>query len=181
MKLSRRDLLKTTGAALTAVATWVASIFPSKVTAHGYGHGYVNAQDHVITMGESYFRVDDAEKNAPLTLEANKMHMLVLRNEGQVRHEIRFGRDLLHDQQIYNEDLTGHGSESRGAHGSFSIMLRPGESCTLALVIPSNRVGEWEMGCFMPGHYSFGQHAKLIVTPPSLETQRQYERQYDRG
>ena len=172
MSVSRRDLLKNAGLALAAVGSWVASIFPRKATAHGYGHGYVNAQDHVITMGESYFRVDDGEKNAPFTLEADKMHMLVLRNEGQVRHEIRFGRDLLHEEQIYNEDLVGHGTESRGSHGSFSVMLKPGESCTLALVIPTSRVGEWEVGCFMPGHYSFGQHAKLIVTPPSPESQR---------
>ena len=176
MKLSRRDLLKTAGTAISAMGAWITSIYPEKALAHGYGHGYVNAQDHLITMGESYFRVDDGEENAPLSLEAGKMHMLALRNEGQVRHEIRFGRDLLHDQQIYNEDLAGHGTESRGAHGSFSVMLRPGESCTLALVIPTNRVGEWEMGCFMPGHHSFGQHAKLIVTPPSPQTQRLYDR-----
>ena len=172
MKLSRRDVLRTMGGAMAAVGAWIASIFPSRVAAHGYGHGYVNPQDHVITMGESYFRVDDAEKNAPFILEANKMHMLVLRNEGQVRHEIRFGRDLLHESQVYNEDLIGHGTESRGSHGSFSVMLKPGESCTLALVIPTSRVGEWEMGCFMPGHHSFGQHAKVIVTPPSPENQR---------
>jgi uncharacterized cupredoxin-like copper-binding protein len=97
------------------------------------------------------------------------MYMLVLRNEGQVRHELRFGRDLLHDEQIYNEDLIGFGTESRGAHGSFSVMLRPGESCTLSLVIPANRTGEWEMGCFMPGHYSFGQHASVIVTPATRQ------------
>jgi uncharacterized cupredoxin-like copper-binding protein len=141
------------------------------VFAHGYGHGYVNPQDHIITMGESYFKVDGGEENGVLTLEADKMIMIALKNEGQVRHEIRFGRDLLHEQQVYNEDLIGSGSESRGAHGSFSIMLRPGESATVALVIPADRVGEWEFGCFMPGHYSFGQHAKLVVTPPDLEAQ----------
>lgn len=156
---------------MASIGAWVASTFPSKVAAHGYGHGYVNAQDHVITMGESYFQVDQQEQNAPLTLEAGRMYMLVLRNEGQVRHEIRFGRNLLHEEQIYNEDLIGYGTEERGAHGSFSVMLRPGESCTLSLVIPANRTGEWEFGCFMPGHYSFGQHAKLIVVTPSQPIQ----------
>jgi len=166
MKLSRRIAFKIMSTMIASA--WVLSSFPIKVAAHGYGHGYVNTQDHVITMGESYFRVDDGEKNAPLTLEAGRMYMIVLKNEGQVRHEIRFGRNLLHEEQIYDEDLIGYGSEERGAHGSFSVMLRPGESSTLSLVIPLNRTGEWEFGCFMPGHYSFGQHAKLIVVEPSL-------------
>jgi uncharacterized cupredoxin-like copper-binding protein len=147
----------------------IAFILPSHVFAHGYGHGYVNVQDHLITLGESYFKIDDGEENGTFTLEAGRMYMIVLKNEGKFRHEIRFGRDLLHDEQIYNEDLIGYGSESRGAHGSFSVMLRPGESATISLVIPTNRVGEWEIGCFMPGHYSFGQHAKLIVTTPSQQ------------
>ncbi len=167
MKLSRRTLFKVASGAMATIGAWVTSVYPPRVAAHGYGHGYVNAQDHVITMGESYFRVDEQEQNAPLTLEAGRMYMLALKNEGQVRHEIRFGRNLLHEQQIYDEDLIGYGSEERGAHGSFSVMLRPRESCTLSLVIPVNRTGEWEFGCFMPGHYSFGQHAKLIVVAPS--------------
>ena len=174
MKLSRRTFFKGISTAVASVGAWVTASFPGKVVAHGYGHGYVNAQDHVITMGESYFRVDEGEKNAPLTLEAGRMYMIVLKNEGQVRHEIRFGRNLFHEEQIYDEDLIGYGSEERGAHGSFSVMLRPGESCTLSLVIPANRTGEWEFGCFMPGHYSFGQHAKLIVVEASQsETQWQ--------
>jgi uncharacterized cupredoxin-like copper-binding protein len=152
---------------LVVLGNMTISMIPTTTFAHGYGHGYVNVQDHIITMGESYFKVDDGEENATLTLEAGKMYMLVLKNEGKFRHEIRFGRDLLHDEQIYNEDLIGHGTESRGAHGSFSVMLRPGESSTLSLVIPTDRIGEWEFACFMPGHYSFGQHAKLIVIPPS--------------
>jgi len=167
MKLSRRKLFRSS--AVAAITGWISGLFSTRVAAHGYGHGYVNAQDHLITMGESYFQVDGGEKNAPLTLEAGRMYMLALRNEGQVRHEIRFGRDLLHDDQVYNEDLIGYGTEEGGAHGSFSVMLRPGESCTLSLVIPTNRIGEWEFGCFMPGHHSFGQHAKLIVTPPSQD------------
>lgn len=163
MKLSRRNLFSMMGAT-AALSGWITSLLPSKATAHGYGHGYVNAQDHVITMGESYFRFDDGEKNAPITLESGVMHMIVLRNEGVVRHEARFGRDLSHEEQMYNEDLIGHGAENRGAHGSMAVMLKPGESCTIALVIPTDRKGEWEIGCFMPGHNEFGQHAKLIVT-----------------
>ena len=167
MRLSRRVLFKAEIAMIAIVSICILSITSRKVSAHGYGHGYVNTQDHVITMGESYFRVDDGEKNGPLTLEGGKMYMIVIKNEGKFRHEIRFGRDLLHEQQIFNEDLIGYGNESTGAHGSFSVMLRPGESSTLSLVIPANRVGEWEFACFMPGHYSFGQHARLIVVPPS--------------
>ena len=179
MKLSRRNLFKLASTTMAAVGGWFASLHAPKTLAHGYGHGYVNVQDHVITMGESYFKVDDNEPNAPFSLEAGKMLMIVLRNEGKVRHEIRFGRDLLHDQQIYNEDLIGYGTESRGAHGSFSVMLRPGESATLSLVIPANRAGEWEIGCFMPGHYSFGQHAKLTVTPPTQDPSTLYRGGHD--
>ncbi len=157
MELSRRKFVKM--ATLTAVAGSATLLLQKPV----FAHGDEDAEVINIAMGELYFRVGDGEKNADFSLEAGERHLIKLHNEGAAMHEIHFGKNPDLEGRFYKEDLLGSEAE-HGAHGFMAVILEPGESATLMFVIPENKKGEWEIGCFMPGHYEGGQHAKLIVT-----------------
>lgn len=154
MTLSRRKFMKVAG--VSALGSLVASTLPYKVLAHEDGE----AMD--LYMGELYFRLEEGEKNAPITLEAEERHLLRLINEGGATHEIHFGRDADLVERAYKEDLLGTEGE-HGAHGFMAVVLEPGEAATMMFVIPETKKGEWEVGCFMTGHYEGGQRAPLIV------------------
>ena len=32
----------------------------------------------------------------------------------------------------------------------------------IRITVPANLKGEWEIGCFVEGHYAGGMHAKLV-------------------
>lgn len=155
--LSRRSLLRVGG--MTALGLLTHTALPSVARAHGDE----DAETMEIAMGELYFRVEDGEANAPITLAAGERHMIRLHNEGASAHEIHFGRDANLEERIYRENLLGTEGE-HGEHGFLAVVLQPGEATTVMFVIPETKRGEWEIGCFMPGHYEGGQHAPLVVT-----------------
>lgn len=155
--ISRRTFLRTGGVA--AVGLLASSLVPSRAFAHGDEEG-VGLQ---IALGELYFRAGDGERNAPIELPAGESIMVRLVNEGAAAHEIHFGRDADLEGRFYREDLLGTEGE-HGAHGFMAVVLQPGESSALMFVIPETKRGEWEIACFMPGHYEGGQRAPLIVT-----------------
>lgn len=43
------------------------------------------------------------------------------------------------------------------------VMLKPEGKATLTFKIPSDRKGEWEMACFVPGHYEAKMKGKIII------------------
>lgn len=155
--LSRRAFLRAGGVAALGVLAHGA--LPSA----GLAHEEEDAVTLEIAMGELYFRAGEGEPNAPITLAAGERHLIRLHNEGAAAHEIHFGRDPDLEDRAYREDLLGTEGE-HGAHGFMAVVLQPGEAATLLFVIPETKRGEWEIGCFMPGHYEGGQHAPLTVT-----------------
>jgi uncharacterized cupredoxin-like copper-binding protein len=155
--LSRRSLLRTGG--LAALGLLAHTALPSVARAHGEE----DAETMEIAMGELYFRVGEGEANAPITLEAGERHLIRLHNEGAAAHEIHFGRDPDLEERVYRENLLGTEGE-HGEHGFLAVVLEPGEATTIMFVIPETKRGEWEIGCFMPGHYEGGQRAPLVVT-----------------
>jgi uncharacterized cupredoxin-like copper-binding protein len=48
----------------------------------------------------------------------------------------------------------GHGAE---------VEVEPGGQVLLRLHVPEDATGEWEMGCFLTGHYEAGMHGTLVV------------------
>lgn len=161
--LTRRELFRTAGvAALGGAALSIAPRF------RGFSHEEAEA-DLVIHMGEMYFQVHEidgeeveAEQNAPIRITAGERHLIRFENEGVVEHEVHFGRNPDLEARFYQENLFGPGGE-HAAHGWMGLHLLPGESATLHIWIPEAQKGEWEIGCFMPGHYEAGQHAPFIV------------------
>jgi len=156
-QIDRRTFLRKGGAA--AVGLLAASTLPAPVMAHS-GEMAPTLQ---IAMGELYFRFGDGEHNAPIELAAGERQMVRLFNEGAAAHEIHFGRDPDLDGRFYREDLLGTEGE-HDAHGFIAVMLEPGEASMILFQVPTTKRGEWEIGCFMPGHYEAGQHAPLIIT-----------------
>ncbi len=161
--LTRRELFKAAGAA--ALGSVVLATGPRL---RSLAHEEAQA-DLVIHLGEMYFQVHevngeevDAEKNAPIRITASQRHLIRFENEGQVEHEVHFGRNPDLEGRFYKENLFGPGGE-HAAHGWMGLHLKPGESATLHIWIPETKRGEWEVGCFMPGHYEAGQHAPLII------------------
>lgn len=158
MELSRRKFLMVSG--LSALGGLFAASLPGQVLAHG---GEESEYDLELAMGDLYFQAEGGEKNAPITLPSGERLMVRVYNEGQVPHEVHFGRDPDLEGRLYRDDLLGS-EGAHAAHGFMAVILDPGESSTLMFQIPTDKKGEWEVGCFMLGHYEAGQHAPLIVT-----------------
>jgi len=162
---TRRELFKAAGAA--ALGGVLLSVAPRLRT---LAHDEAGVMDIEIHVGEMYFQVHkingeevEAEKNAPITIHANQPHLIRFENVGSVEHEVHFGRSPDLEARLYNENLFGPGDGEHAMHGFLGLHLLPGESATLHVWIPESKKGEWEIGCFMPGHYEAGQHAPFIV------------------
>jgi uncharacterized cupredoxin-like copper-binding protein len=123
-----------------------------------------------ITMGEFYFRPDT------VTLKAGQEVTIELVNQGSVEHEFMVGRDVHREDsrpEGYMHDffqglnvrytLDKAEFEQKPEHGT-GVEVEPGGRATLTFTVPSDRVGEWEMGCFVPGHYEAGMKGRLVVT-----------------
>jgi len=41
--------------------------------------------------------------------------------------------------------------------------VQAGGYVTLRLELPAGAAGQWEMGCFIPGHYEAGMRGVLVV------------------
>lgn len=41
--------------------------------------------------------------------------------------------------------------------------VEPGGFASVTFALPADRRGEWEIGCFVPGHYEAGMKATLVV------------------
>lgn len=53
--------------------------------------------------------------------------------------------------------------DAHDAHAGFMVQVEPGETVEVTFTLPEDRAGEWEIGCFEPGHYEAGMHATLTL------------------
>ncbi len=124
-----------------------------------------------VELGEFYF------KPARLELPAGQTVTLQLINKGRVEHEFMVGREV--KQHEHEGKMEGFGQdffagievtytvekgkvEREEEHG-FEVELEPDGKATLTFTVPPDRKGEWEIGCFVPGHYEAGMKGTLIV------------------
>lgn len=118
---------------------------------------------------------DFAFRPERLELAADQAVTLTVRNEGRVPHELMIGRepkrdggyarDLLAAARV--EVVAGQGYRWSGAgghagHGA-ELLVEAGGHATLRLEFPADAAGEWELGCFLPGHYEAGMKGVLVV------------------
>ena len=131
-----------------------------------------------VRVGDFYFQVEGQEENAPIELDAVVPYLVTFVNEGSMLHRVKMGRGVLVEEGVpyaYHENLFSdvpmrvHGVDASGS--SFRIDttfltqldLEPGASLTLAFTLPRDARGDWEIGCFIPGHYENGHVAELTV------------------
>jgi len=120
-----------------------------------------------IKMGEMFFHPD------AIALKEGQPVQIELVNDGIVEHEFMVGREARPAPGGYAQDLfqgvdvqfTGEKAklEREEGHGT-EVMVGPGGRGVITFTVPKGMAGEWEMGCFVPGHYEAGMKGKLIVT-----------------
>lgn len=121
-----------------------------------------------------------------LDLKVGQQVTLNLVNNGQLQHEIMFGRDVLtmdNRPAGYHVDLFGAGGveptvtiieegqmteeeEEEEEHAGFMAILGVGGQGTMTFTVTEGMVGEWEMGCFEQDgvHYDSGMHGPVTIT-----------------
>jgi uncharacterized cupredoxin-like copper-binding protein len=59
---------------------------------------------------------------------------------------------------------TGNGAEfmRMPGHGTM-VLLKPHSKATIHFMVPADRIGEWEMACFIPGHYEAKMKGEVVV------------------
>jgi uncharacterized cupredoxin-like copper-binding protein len=157
---------------------WLLSSGGLLALAHGEKEEAGEVIEVEILMGEMFFQVEGQAKNAPIVLEAGKTYELVFKNVGTVLHEAKFGKGLKTDDEGapvgYEENLfedvevkiegdMAGGEFEIEAEGLEEIEISPGDTLKVIVTLPEEKVGEWEIGCFVPGHYQAGMKAPLIV------------------
>ncbi|MFU8887351.1 MAG: hypothetical protein ACNA8N_01975 [Trueperaceae bacterium] len=156
---------------MTAVATILALLIGAAV-AQGL------EREVTIRVGEFYFQVDGQEANAPIELDAVMPYRVTIVNEGSMLHRVKLGRGVVVEEGVpfaYHEILFDAvplritGTTAEGATFRIDttyltqLDLAPGASIEIAFTLPSTTRGDWEIGCFIPGHYEAGHHAALVV------------------
>jgi len=74
-----------------------------------------------------------------------------------------------HDEEPMDPDMDMDMGDEAGdgdAHAGYMVQRRPGEVARLTVTIPSDVIGEWEIGCFRGrgSHWDAGMNARLIVS-----------------
>lgn len=109
-----------------------------------------------------------------LVLRAGRMYRLRLVNRGTVEHEFMVGRGAMAsaegDEHGYRQSLLAAMEAAvRFDSGWVEVMglhevgVGPGEEVVVTFTVPETARGEWEMGCFLPGHYELGMHGRFAV------------------
>ncbi len=124
-------------------------------------------------MHELYFANPKGEKNPTIKLPAGKTVGIHIHNEGTLLHEIAIGRTVKPDGD-YEQNLTelvesdvffyyGEAKAELGGATYGEVEVEPGvKDIWIRITVPANLKGEWEIGCFVEGHYAGGMHAKLV-------------------
>lgn len=74
----------------------------------------------------------------------------------------RFETDFFEGIEVVAQTENGAEFMYVPGHGTM-VMLKPEGKATLTFKTPSDRKGEWEMACFVPGHYEAKMRGKIII------------------
>lgn len=126
-----------------------------------------------IDMYEFYFGDPQGATNPTFRLPAGKTVGIHVHNEGAIVHELAIGRKI--QEGAYQEVLTElvpsdlffyYGQTKAEVEGAQfgELEVEPGvRDVWLRINVPAELKGEWELGCFVEGHYENGMHAKILV------------------
>lgn len=131
-----------------------------------------------IEMGDMFFADSNGVKGGAFKVPAGKTVGIHIVNKGAIEHELMFGREVeIHEgaPHGYKTNLfknvpadvfvypSGKKVEVGTEGGVEEIELEPGADAWIRVKFPDSAKGEWEIGCFVPGHYEAGMKAKFVV------------------
>ena len=126
-----------------------------------------------ISMGDHFFEVAGLDRGAPITVKAGRVYFIQLRNDGKEEHNVEWGRTVLSVDgrpEMYATHLMGyvpvkitHSLVDMTVDGLRDLNMKAGQRVELELTFPESARGEWEIGCFRPGHYDGGMRLSFIV------------------
>jgi uncharacterized cupredoxin-like copper-binding protein len=91
---------------------------------------------------------------------------LNVKNAGTVEHEFMAGRNAMigkgYGQDWLARATAEHGGGHDTGHSGSGVRLNAKGNASISLVVPDEK-GEFEFGCFVPGHYEGGMKGKLVV------------------
>ena len=104
-----------------------------------------------------------------ITLQRGEKVTLRFRNLGGLEHEFMAGRDPKAGMGFMQDwiataatNVPPHTHPGEQQHIGLGVRVPPDWYGSLDLVVP-NTAGEYEFGCFVPGHYESGMRGKIIV------------------
>lgn len=127
-----------------------------------------------FTLNEMNFILDGQQANTQLVLAAGKSYAFKFENRGKIEHEVLWGRSPIKTATGALEDyetnlfasteaiVDSNGWEVVNA-GLIEVALQPGQKLEVIVTIPETMRGEWDMGCFQPGHYEAGMHVAMVI------------------
>lgn len=102
---------------------------------------------------------------ATISLKAGETVTLRFKNTGTVEHEFMAGRQPMTGAGYMDDWLAmakpstaGGGMDHKGA----GVRVKPKETVSLLLTVPAEK-GEFQFGCFVPGHHEAGMKGTLVV------------------
>lgn len=106
---------------------------------------------------------------SPLTVfKVGTPYRFVISNPGAINHEfVMLAENEEHNMEGNTEAEDGHGGSGESNTGSMlhvdDSQLMPGASVSIEHTF--TEPGEYEFGCYLPGHYAAGMYAKITVIP----------------
>jgi uncharacterized cupredoxin-like copper-binding protein len=134
-----------------------------------------------VTITLRDFKMEPAD----IQLHVGEDVALTLRNEGRVAHEWLIGKGVVRTPQEkgfqidlfallgptiegrqYSLEQVGRrppGRDERATRTSTGLLVQPGGEVKLRFTVPPTASGDWEVGCFFPGHYESGMKGTMAI------------------
>lgn len=127
----------------------------------------------LLELDEFLFRDGDGNEGGPFHVNTGEVVGIHVVNRGDAEHEALFGRGTGGEEEGYQESLFedlevavfvyAPEKVEIETEGFEEAELEPGGEFWIRVTFPEEARGEWEIGCFIPGHYEQGMHAAFIV------------------
>lgn len=161
----------------------IAALGTILVAAHGDEHetGESEVIAFEILLNEFTYEARNIEAEDAIVLEAGRTYRITFENTGVIEHEVMIGadtktmemegmemihgyhHDLLSDMPV---SIVGEMNEQTFALtvGDLSeIRLQPTQQLAIEFTLPDEKVGDYELGCFLPGHYQANMKVPVQV------------------
>ncbi len=130
-----------------------------------------------ITMGDYFFADASGTKGGTFRVSAEKTVGIHIQNDGAMLHEVMFGRGVAYEDGTPDgfevslfEDVAADvfvfdpvKIEVATEHGLSELEIDADGELWIRAKFPAEMKGEWEIACFVPGHFESGMKATLVI------------------